>query len=315
MGLRGISVGADFQDGINFHDDYKPEVVAEALGRLYRELSDGGNSCYCLQLQVAKEGETHFRPFGAVLCPHGVAEAPSRIPLQWLVPDLFTWPILGVAEWDSDPARGKELGLVIGGVKRALEWHVQMRVQEGSTYRGYFKIAGVKGAGTPVPPDDRTLRAAFYSTKLYVASLLSDRAIERTLTSKEFQWRLQTTRRAIAGMESRNQRLALKHVADMLTSHLGAGWNRAACYCPVDANTLRCLWAQGGGRESSVVGARPTAAWGACAGCGGVGRGGTKAGDTRGRCILSIGRRVPAGRGAGHTQFVQSQCDCTALAS
>jgi hypothetical protein len=246
MGLRAISVGTGFEDGVNFRGCCEPQMVAEVLEKLYYELNEGGQPCYCLQLRVGPQEAAHFRPLGPVLCPGGAAQAPARVALEWLVPDSLNWPVLAVGEWMSEPERAKQLGLTIGGVHYPLQWHAQMRIQRGREYVGYLKVAAPQGLGRPIPPDDRVLLDAYYSTKLYLGSLLSERAVERTQTSCGFRDRLRTTRRSIADLRGSNLRLALKHVADMLTSHLGAGWNRAACYCPVERDTLRCLWAQGG---------------------------------------------------------------------
>ena len=124
-----------------------------------------------------------------------------------------------------------------------ISWYAYMRLQAGNTYVGYFVLAGLDGCPAP---SDKTLRRVACLVKVEVERVLAFRRVARARTSPDFKTRLRYTLAAINELRSYDCRGALKRVADMLTSHLGVGWNRAACYWPVNSNTLRCLWAQGG---------------------------------------------------------------------
>jgi hypothetical protein len=131
-----------------------------------------------------------------------------------------------------------------------VSWQIAVRLQDRETYIGYLKLMGVDEA--PVPSDRDVLRAAYFA-KLHVAGLVAHQHAHSSRTRQEFKECLHTTAEKMASpaSESADARLALRHVADMLTSHLGARWNRAACYWPVTTDKLRCVWAQGGSGDWS----------------------------------------------------------------
>jgi len=241
---RVVHVGEGFEDGVNFYYEFDEGIVNHALATLHTVLEQRGHPCYCLRLLVGSDNHGYFCRFGNVLTPEHVPKpqipTDMRIPLEHLVPDYFTWPALAIR-------RGSLLlahyGEWLEDFLRRVTWLAQMRLQRGDEYIGYFLLAGLDGAEVP---SDRDLKMAAYRTKVEVELVLAHRRVECARTSEEFKGRLRATRTAIEDLCGKNRSAALQHVGDMLTSHLGARWNRAACFCPVDDDTLQCLWAQGG---------------------------------------------------------------------
>jgi hypothetical protein len=231
-----LRAGSDAQGGVNFHDDFDEELVAEALAKLHLALPPGIGCC-CVRMQV-EQGKGCFRPFGKALLPDGslVADPSANIALHELVPNGLDWPLLrlhvnGVSIFQQ----------ALGGASKVdVNWDAQIRNQQHNDFVGYLVFAGL--GSTAVPPLGILLRA-YYEAKKHVSYLVAQRNVRKTVASQDFQERLRATVAAIAKVD---RTTALRHVADMLTSHLGARWNRAACFCPVDASTLRCLYAQGG---------------------------------------------------------------------
>jgi hypothetical protein len=119
-----------------------------------------------------------------------------------------------------------------------------MRLQQGTDYVGYLAIVGAEA----LAPDDTALQRGFSATKGYMSDYIKQRTVKKVLSSLEFNRRLESAKQAVLGAlgDPKHRNLGLRFVADMLTAHIGAGWNRAACYCPVGKNVLMCLWAQGG---------------------------------------------------------------------
>ncbi len=245
---RIVDVGEGFEDGINFYYEFDESIVNHALATLHTALEERGHPCYCLRLLVGSDNRGFFCRFGNVLTPENVAKlqipTDARIPLEHLVADHFTWPTLAIRE---GPLLLDHYGEWMQEFSQRVTWLAQMRLQRMNEYVGYFLLAGLAGWGIPSVHD---LIAAAYRTKLEVASVLAYRRVQSARTSAEFKDRLLQTQVAIEDLRGQNQSAALQHVGDMLTSHLGACWNRAACYGPIDNETLQCLWAQGGnGRQ------------------------------------------------------------------
>ncbi len=242
-----LDVGSGFEEGINFYDDFDAVFVDHALATLWHSFGRNGKVCFCLRLNVDEQDQGYFSPFGSVFPPDArqwFDLSSTRIPLQDLVPDYWTWPLLTVRELPlffgtSESAVSDELR----DLSSRITWNALIRLRSRYSYVGYLVAAGIDGS---LPPDDRALLAAAYLTKIEVERLLAHRHVERIWASKEFKTRLHKTMAAIGALPALDGRVALRHVANMLTSHLGAGWNRAACFCAVGDDMLRCLWAQGG---------------------------------------------------------------------
>ena len=252
-GMKIVQVGSGFEHGVNFYDEFNEGVVNQGLRAFHSALLQEHNPCYCLRLDVDVDDHGYFCRFGDITLgsdddpkPNLPSELP--IPLDLLVIDYWKWPPIAIRDGTPPLANyGNPDESELQEFLNRISWQVQVRLQREEEYIGYFIAVGLDGS--PLPTDRDLITAAYY-TKLQVASLLSYRRVEKTQTSEEFKDRLRTTQRAIENLQGKERSRALQHVGDMLTSHLGAGWNRAACYCPTDDNTLECLWAQGGdGRQ------------------------------------------------------------------
>lgn len=248
---RAVDVGRGFEDGVNFYDDFERGVVNHGLRTLHTALEQDGYPCYCLRLNIDASNRGYFCQFADVLTPSNMPKkdflCSGVIPLELLVDKYWEWPSLAVYEGPlllADHGILGEDGLI--GLLKRVSWHAQVRLQREYEYLGYFITVGV---GTSAVPTDHELIAAAYKTKINVAAILAYRRVERARTSENFKLRLLTAQTAIENLQGKRRTEAFQHVGDMLTSHLGAGWNRAACYCPIGNDTLRCLWAQGGSGE------------------------------------------------------------------
>jgi len=238
-----IPVGSDAQDGVNFHDYLQkyPDLLEEGLKAIHRDLSlslgDDETVCYGFEL-VERGSDSFFRPLSHFFPASGSRKPvlPESIPLASLVRDIWNWHLLGYCENfrpmnRHDPAIQQFLGLV--------RWHALVRLQQGGTFLGYFKIAGLGAV-----PDQRYILYAFYAALSHIRNEVNRRRILETWTLREFQDCLLDV---VAGLQfETNRTIALSHVADVLTAHVGAGWNRAAFFGLIGSDTLRCLYAQGG---------------------------------------------------------------------
>jgi hypothetical protein len=249
---RSISPGTGFEHCINFFGEFSEGLANHALKTIHTTLEQQGTHCYCLRLEVDAENQGYFHSYGDLLVPHSQIAVSQpfvgRVPLRNLVPDLATWEQLAIRVGPplaalNDPA----IDVHVRDFLRRVSWQIAIRLQDNEKYVGYFKFMGVDGS--PVPKD-RDVVAAAYKAKTEVANLLAYRHVQETRADEIFKERLRTTAYEISSLVL-DGRLALRHVADMLTSHLGAGWNRAACYWPVSADKLRCMWAHGGGGDWS----------------------------------------------------------------
>jgi len=236
--MSTIDVGSDCWDGINFHERFDEQIVNEAVCELHTAWARKEVWCYCLKLEMGTDNRAFFRPYGQAIAPSGETKAVphSSVPLSDLVETDGTWNLIEV--------RGGEASLARRTCGAGGKWHVQIRLHQGKTYVGYLIALGVADP-PPEKDEDYGIRAAFYRTKCFVRSLIDYHKFYATIRSGEFNDNLTSARQAVAS-HCGDLRPALRHVADMLTAHFGAGWNRAACYVPVGDRILRCLWAQGG---------------------------------------------------------------------
>ena len=248
-----LNVSSDLDVSINFYEEFDEGAVNHGLRALNSALGQQGQVCYCLRLDTDIDAHGHFSRFGDIVLASDDAPKPNlspelSIPLDLLVIDNWKWPPLAIREGTPPLASyGNPEESDLQEFLNRISWQVQVRLQQEEEYIGYFVAVGLDRSP---PPTDHDLIAAAYDAKLQVASLLSYRRLKKTQTSGEFKARLRTTQQAIESLQDMERDRGLQHVGDMLTSHLGAGWNRAACYCPTDDNTLECLWAQGGdGRQ------------------------------------------------------------------
>lgn len=242
-----IDMGRGFEDGINFYGEFNEQFANEVLERLQYTLAANGTPCYCLRLKVDEHNNGYFSQFGNVLIPDGSVKPPlswsDRIPLDHLVIDFKTWP--PVAMRLGPPEIKDSYDFDFRRFLQSIQWQVMIRIQSGENYVGYFKLIGVNGSSAP---SERDLRGAACSAKVALERLIAYRNVWSARTSYDFQHRLSSTAEAIIDADPGDTRRILRYVADMLTCHLGVGWNRAACFGPADdqGSVLRCLWAQGG---------------------------------------------------------------------
>jgi hypothetical protein len=263
---RPIHVGTGFEDGINFFGEFSDSIATQALRAMHTALESSGTPCYCLRLELDSSNQGYFNRFGDIVLPANlmgpVPTVFGRLPLLRLVPDFRTWAPLAVREGPplailEDPS----LDAITRDFLARVSWQVAIRLQNNDEYVGYLKFMGLTPSQVP---DDLQILGAAYQAKLHVAGLLAHRHVQEVRTDQFFKQRLHEAAETISSLsktedsvlsETIDPRMALRHVADMLTSHLGAGWNRAACYWPVRHDKLRCLWAQGGSGD-----------WGWCTG-------------------------------------------------
>ena len=243
---RDIPPPSGFEDGINFFGEFNGDIANHAIATLHTALEQRGTPCYCLLGRKGGDRQEYFSRFGDMMVPSGL-QLPiswSNISLDRLVRDTWHWPTLAIRVGKLDE---HETGSYPNGLRtflRRITWQAQIRLQNGDEYIGYFKLAGDEQSRVP---DDRDLVAAAFITKLEVARLLAHRHAQSARTLDDFKTRLHQSAEEISSGAVGNSKAALRHVANMLTSHLGANWNRAAFYGMVDNdNTLQCLWAQGG---------------------------------------------------------------------
>ncbi len=242
-----IDTGTGFEDGLNFHSHhhFNPEYVAEALNRLRYERGLGDTHCFHLALHCPTDRDAHFRP-SAVITDDVAVDLdvlPSEVPLRYLLPNEWDWPLLTVSdaslelEQDGDrlPTRTRQF-------LESVKWYAQARVQVGQEFVGLFIVFGTADGPRP---DNRDIQTAYFATKTYIESLIEYALKKRTLTL-EFKHRVNVCVQSIERTKCHNSVLALRHVADALTAHLGVTWNRAAFYGPVSGGAMECLWAQGG---------------------------------------------------------------------
>lgn len=227
--IREIDIGSK---GIDLQHEFDEEFAVSAAAKAHSELPATRISTCCYYEHDKHSVGSYFRRAGD---PWGSTDAaglffPDHLSLDTLAEDP-RWPVCAVG----------------GGLQAeafAAKWCAQMRIEQGWEFVGYLVIVG---ADEPAP-DEAAIQRAFVATKGFVSDCIKQRRANNALLSLDFERRLLSAEHAILGAlhdpDSRN--LGLRFVADLLTSHLGAGWNRAACYCPVGPGRLRCLWAQGG---------------------------------------------------------------------
>jgi hypothetical protein len=246
---------AGFDQGINFYGQFSDRSANQALAAMHTVLEDRGTPCYCLRLAIDDRNKGYFQRYGDVLVPDTVSP-PLRaltwtVPLERLVADLETWPPLAVCE--GPPTGMLEDTLLDPALREFLNrvrWQIAIRLQNNrsSEFVGYFKFLGIDDSCFP---EDHDILAAANIAMLEVERHLALRHIQAMQVDDNFKERLHTTAGKIADLQPEEARLAFHYVADMLTSHLGAGWNRAACYWPMRDDRLRCVWAQGGNGDWS----------------------------------------------------------------
>jgi len=237
--IKEIHVGPDGQDGINFHE--YPDLLEEGLEKLHHELSLslGENETACYGFELVKNGAaSFFRPL-----PHFFPEAglckpvlPDALPLDRLVRDHFNWYLLGRCDTFC-PA--DEFAQPMRQFLQLIRWHALIRIQQGREFVGYFKIAGLGSV-----PADWVILHAFNHTVAHIREEIERRRLRKLLHASEFQSHLHKYIKALKDETDRG--VALSHVGDMLTSHVGARFNRCAFFGLVDDDTLRCLYAHGG---------------------------------------------------------------------
>jgi len=243
-----LNAGTGFEDGINFFDEFNEEMVNQGLTAL-SILLPPSCKCYCLRIEEDLNGLGQFRPFGNVYSANGVIDriSPDVVPLNKLVVNEREWPLFRLGIGAPDAALIKQVRPETRKELEQVKWAVQIRLQNGERFVGYFKIVG---CDRPLP--ERDLQIAFYHTKFHMLSMVSNQILERMSLSASFQRQLQTTLHAIVGIQREAQ--ALRHIADMLSSHLGLGWNRVACLCPDEHDSLNVCGPRGA--TGRTVGAR-----------------------------------------------------------
>jgi hypothetical protein len=249
--------------GIDF-GDYFSQLVGDALEQLVEALNDplsktaGVNAtcvvCYTLKLErIAPERkETQFVPYGIPKYVFGDApiHLPDVLPIEILIPDIVTWT-QGLAPTRSSllAASPANLSPAVADFLSRVQWHAQLRLQQGNEYVGYFKVVAVSAPGTVSPASfdaaavRRILRVAHFEVMEYVAS--RKRALDRAavLGSPHLQSKLEKTLRAIPLSPLVP---ALRHVANLITSHHGAHWNRACLLTRTADGKVVSAFAQGG---------------------------------------------------------------------
>jgi hypothetical protein len=237
-------VGPDWQDGVNLHERFEEYMVSQAVQMLCWEMRSHPVWCYCLRLEEDANAKAYFSPFGKTISPDGqVTRAPhAPVAVADLLDEHGEWPLLAVFSEEHSLARRTQ--------GPGAKWHLQIRLQRGESYVGYLVALGTDQLSLGQEMT-RHLREVFFETTTYVASLIDYCKFNDAVRSVQFQRNVELTRLAIgqSRLDPQYPHLALRHVADLLTSHVGAGWNRAACYLLEHENKLRCVWAQGGGGE------------------------------------------------------------------
>ncbi|HET6328416.1 MAG TPA: hypothetical protein VFG04_27285 [Planctomycetaceae bacterium] len=239
---------------IIFGDDVGIDVCESPSQELFNEMvrcfaREIGNQYPVVCYYIGHDG-SHFVPCSDIFDMHGVRDdfAIPRVPFDRLVEPNRGWKpaflvVPRLTNTSPDSAEDQK------DIRRHLHWHGRVLVQHGEKYIGYLKLGGLCNE----TPDAATLQAAFFRTMFHMSGLAARSHLERWNTSSEMQENVQSTIRAIRSASTLPA--ALKHAADLLTSHHGARWNRAACYLPIDDSSpngwcLRCCWAQGGLGES-----------------------------------------------------------------
>lgn len=230
------------QTGIDFGPFFW-DIVTDALTQLGEAVADelrqaeGVNpgdciACFLLNLEPApRPPETQFVRRGDLILVTGKSPPylPEAVPIEVVhKADVFRWHCYDVQAGPSVLLERKELCAslsqeVVQCLER-LKWHALIRLEQDGRFVGYYKIVRI-GADGSVTSDTAALkdivRNAFYEVKSYVIG----RIIERKLNSPGFLDKLAKTN---AVVERDGFHVALRHVANLITSHHGARWNRAA---------------------------------------------------------------------------------------
>ena len=214
---------------LNFQRLVSKDLLRETLLRVLGSFPKSATG-YCLRFQEVPGGESFFVPCsetGVIPDPKLIEELPPKVPYNRLLQSTWTWPLAAMREKS-------------GGTKCG-----QLRLSSGNSYFGYFKVCDRDGVAD--------YRKQTFSDRL-VDGLCAARTHLSTMLETTYARRLKRSAERIYGRTRREyERLAnddieaaCAHVAAALTSHLGAGLNRAAAFLPVEDNTLKCVYAHGG---------------------------------------------------------------------
>lgn len=251
----GIDFGPYFDEIWSDALEQLGEAACEELRKLAGPSQAECVACYLLRLEPVGDGDrTHFVPQLPARLLYGArrVELPPRLPIEALHrDDVLSWCLFEVCY--SPPvllggaSEGERLSDDVKDFLRRVRWHARMRLEADGKYIGYFKIVSSCQEGGHGRADEATLhrvvRDALFEVKDFVDRRKAFLRAEKALQSPGFAAKLETTQKAILGC---SERVALRHVANLLTSHLGARWNRAAFLRRVPGGTLRCVFAQGG---------------------------------------------------------------------
>jgi hypothetical protein len=233
----------DDGDGFEFGEFWgDPVLVGATLTRLSLYLQP--SICYCLKFQPVHGGNSWFEPYGANgLCtdPLVTFQLNTRIPHRRLFCEnnnTWTWPKIG--QWlpgADDSFHPRQLA--------DAAWHGLFRAKENGQYVGVLKSAIVNGKP---PDDDLPVRLAYRQVKAWLDAEVFARRHNGHWSTSTARESLTSTSELIAG-DLRNgfTERAIQRVATLLTSHLGADFNRAVCLAYDSSKAaLCCVYSHGG---------------------------------------------------------------------
>lgn len=234
------------ESGVDFADSFDSKLLIEETLKFLSSALYPSPSTVALKY-FARRPKSYFMQHHEGFPEDGPDQPhlPVFIDEDVIVPD-DRWPLCnrgdGPLSWcrdwcnpgDSVPAR----------FANRVKWHLLIRAEQTGPPRhaGYLQAFGFEDPGTV---DDYDLLDVFFRTKLFVESKINEDNLNRIWRKEGFRPLVERTNSVL---QTSDWEHALHHLADLLTSHLGAAWNRAALFLPTSpaADTLRCVYAHGG---------------------------------------------------------------------
>lgn len=237
MPVREIGTSPPWDKGLDFGGYFhNQQLVEAALLRLISPLP--AIVGYCLRFH-ADEGDAWFEPYGGtgLIAVEQAVELPSKVQLTKLLPSSFHWPVLA----ESIP------GEPISPIFSNAVWKGQVRLVGLDGYVGYFKIIAI--GKEKISDDD------FFVAYIAAKTWLDQKVDDLQQRSQQRSAVLSATHTHIReNLAAGKTRIAIQHLAFLITSHLGANLNRAVVFMPIDAETLECVHAHGGDGTKSWTG-------------------------------------------------------------